>query len=363
MSRLSGRSVLLVFLPVALTALAGAIWAGLARMGWGWPLPGRDLLLQHGPLIVSGFLGTVIGVERAVALGAGWAYTAPGLAAAGAVFLICGRPQAGAALFAASALALCAVYAAAYRRQAAAFIVVMGVGAAAWAGGSFLQLAGGPGFMSMPWWIAFLVLTILGERLELSRLRPERPGQQRVFFALIGWLLASLLLSLRHDDIGLRLAGASLVGLAVWMWRCDIARATIRMPGLPRFSAAGLISGYVWLAVSGVLFAAYGQTYAGLVYDAQVHAVFIGFVISMVFAHAPIILPAVSGVHIPFRRRFYLHLILLHASLALRLAGDLAGQAAWRAGGGLLNAAAVALFLANTVWAARQNQIARSESA
>ena len=89
----------------------------------------------------------------------------------------------------------------------------------------------------------------------------------------------------------------------------------------------------------------------------------VGIVISMIFAHAPIILPAVSGVHIPFRRRFYLHLILLHASLALRLAGDLAGQAAWRAGGGLLNAAAVALFLANTVWAARQNQIARSESA
>jgi hypothetical protein len=46
---------------------------------------------------------------------------------------------------------------------------------------------------------------------------------------------------------------------------------------------------------------------------------------------------------------FYLHLALLHLSLLLRLAGDLLGNPAWRSSGGLLNAAAVSLFVLITV--------------
>jgi hypothetical protein len=69
---------------------------------------------------------------------------------------------------------------------------------------------------------------------------------------------------------------------------------------------------------------------AGLVpgrpsYDTALHALLLGFVFSMVFGHAPIVLPAVSRVVLPCHRTFYLSLALRHASPALRLWGDASG--------------------------------------
>ncbi len=90
---------------------------------------------------------------------------------------------------------------------------------------------------------------------------------------------------------------------------------------------------------------------AGPRYDAMLHAIFLGFVFSMIFAHAPIILPTITGLALPFQSAFYLHAGLLHLSLALRVAGDLA-QLLWlQRWGGLLNVAAVLFFLVNNVLA------------
>jgi hypothetical protein len=84
---------------------------------------------------------------------------------------------------------------------------------------------------------------------------------------------------------------------------------------------------------------------AGPRYDAMLHAIFLGFVFSMIFAHAPIILPTITGLALPFQSIFYLHVGLLHLSLSLRIAGDVA-QLLWlQRWGGLLNVAAI-LFLA-----------------
>ncbi|MCS7236635.1 MAG: hypothetical protein RMM30_11775, partial [Armatimonadota bacterium] len=81
-------------------------------------------------------------------------------------------------------------------------------------------------------------------------------------------------------------------------------------------------------------------------------ALFLGFVFSMVFAHAPIIWPSVLGGEVRFSARFYLHLALLHLSVLLRVASDLAGWEPGRRWAVVLNTLAVLLFLANTVRAA-----------
>lgn len=100
-----------------------------------------------------------------------------------------------------------------------------------------------------------------------------------------------------------------------------------------------------------------GTATPGLVYDAMLHALFLGFVMSMVFAHAPVIFPAILGVPLPYRPAFYVHLGVLHASLVLRVVGDLVDSLGrWRVWGGLLNAVALLLFLFNT---ARSIAIAR----
>ena len=54
-----------------------------------------------------------------------------------------------------------------------------------------------------------------------------------------------------------------------------------------------------------------------------------------------------------FHRRFYAHLLLLHASLLIRVGGDLLELFQLRKWGGMLNAIAVLLFLVNTITSLR----------
>ncbi|MEW6566565.1 MAG: hypothetical protein AB1449_00065 [Chloroflexota bacterium] len=89
MSVRPGRTLLLA---VALMALLVGMWVGLMRLGWGVPGWSAQLPLAHGPLMVSGFLGTLIGLERGVALRQRWMYLAPGLTGIGGLALIAGGP-------------------------------------------------------------------------------------------------------------------------------------------------------------------------------------------------------------------------------------------------------------------------------
>jgi hypothetical protein len=130
----------------------------------------------------------------------------------------------------------------------------------------------------------------------------------------------------------------------------DIARRTVRNRGLTRYIAVCLLSGYVWLAVGGVIIiASRGLSPGTPSYDAALHALGLGFIFSMVFGHAPIIFPAVLRVKLPYHPTFYGPLALLHVSLLVRLAGDAAGQLPLTRAGGLLNALALAAFILGTV--------------
>ena len=60
-----GRLPLLALAGISLLA---ALWAGLVRIGGQWPHAGLLPAGQHGAFMVSGFLGTLISLERAVAL-------------------------------------------------------------------------------------------------------------------------------------------------------------------------------------------------------------------------------------------------------------------------------------------------------
>jgi len=148
---------------------------------------------------------------------------------------------------------------------------------------------------------------------------------------------------------GVRGLGVGLLALTWWLARHDVARRTVRQRGLTRFMAVCLLGGYAWLGVGGAIAAVTGVAMPGLLYDAMLHAVFIGFVISMVFAHAPVIFPAVLGLPLEYRPAFYLHVGVLHVSLILRVVGDLVDSLGrWRVWGGMLNAVALLLFMFNT---------------
>lgn len=149
---------------------------------------------------------------------------------------------------------------------------------------------------------------------------------------------------------GVRITGAGLLAIGLWLLRYDMARRTATERGLPRFMAISLLAGYGWLAAGGVMWILFAADFSsGPRYDAMLHAIFLGFVFSMIFAHAPIIFPSITGLAMAFDGGFYSHLGLLHVSLALRIAGDLAESLPWQQWGGLLNVAAVLLFLANNI--------------
>jgi hypothetical protein len=330
-------------MALGMLALLTALWGGLVRLGWPLPLPWPTLFMAHGPLMVCGFLGTLIGVERAVALGAVWPYAAPLLTAVGTLALLTGLPAPP--LMTLGSLGLLLIFAVIVRRQCALATVTMALGALLWLVGNSCWLAGWPVAQVVPWWSGFLVLTIAGERLELSRLLRLSVLHHVLFLLAVSVFLAGLLLLALGLASAGPVTGVGMVALAWWLLQYDIARRTVRQTGLTRFIAVCLLSGYVWLGVGGVLTWRFASVLAGPYYDAMLHTVFVGFVFAMIFAHAPIILPAILGqTTSPYQPALYVPLLLLHASLLLRVVGDLMGWWSGRQWGGLLNAFAVLLF-------------------
>jgi hypothetical protein len=230
------------------------------------------------------------------------------------------------------------------------FTVTMSLGAAAWLIGNLLWLRDWPFPRVVPWWMAFLGLTIVGERLDLSRFQKQEPMARPLFIAALGLLLAGMMLGAYFQIAGTWLEGIGLIALACWLGRFDIARRTVKQPGLPRFMAASLLSGYVWLAFAGGLLLWAAPLQSGPRYDAALHAFFLGFVFSMIFGHAPVIFPGVLSLPpIPFSSRLYIHLGLLHLSLLVRAIGDLSAWEAARHWGAIGNGLAIGVFLLNTV--------------
>jgi hypothetical protein len=301
--------------------------------------------------MVCGFFGVVISLERAVAIGRYWAYLGPLLGGAGCVAAIAGLSPIAAGFFVAASLVLLAASIDIFRRQTALFTFTLALGAACWSVGNGLWAAGASVHDVVTWWLAFLILTIAGERLELSRFLAPSRGATWMFAAIIVVIGAGLVGT--TSRWGVQAFAIGLLALAAWLLKQDIARRTVRNRGLTRFIAVCLLSGYGWLAVGGAIILASGGLWPGTPsYDAALHALGLGFVFSMVFGHAPIIVPAVLRVNVPYHPTFYGPLALLHVSLVVRVAGDASGQFAWTRVGGLLNALALAAFMVSTVGAA-----------
>lgn len=344
-----------LLMALAGLSLLGGLWAGVVRLGLTPRLPTLGLTLDHGPLMVAGFLGTLISLERAVTLEKLWAYGAPVFAGLGGLALLVGLPpSAHYILTAAGSLLLVSVFVFLWLRQPAGFLVTMGMGAFLWFVGLVLLYLGYPFYRAAPWWIGFLVLTIAGERLELSRLLGLPRWSRSAFILAQATFLAGIVVGLLQFKTGIRVAGFGLVALAAWLLRYDMVWRTVRQPDLPRFMAICLISGYSWLAIGGILWLLLCDFFAaGPYYDAMLHAIFVGFVFSMIFGHAPIMFPSVTGHAMAFQRAFYGHLLLLHLSLLLRLGGDLGLWIPGQGWGGVFNAIAILFFLANSVRAVK----------
>ncbi|URI07917.1 hypothetical protein MW290_04850 [Aquincola tertiaricarbonis] len=349
-----------LFLSVVASLLVTGIIGGLLRAGVAVPLPAHSAwpgqaVLAHAFLMICAFMGTVIGIERAIAVKARAAFAAPVLSALAGVSMLAGAPMVAGWLAVLASLGFIAVNVTVVSRQKAAHTLLLLTGATAWLVGNLLLALGSQAAAVVPWWFSFLVLTIAAERLEMTRLMRRRSGAAAALYVCLGLMLAGSAVFAVSPVWGGWLYGLSLAGLALWLVSFDIARRTISSHGLSRYMAVCLLLGYAWLAVAGIAWIATSLGYSARV--AALHALGLGFIFSMMLGHAPVILPALARVKLLFGWFFYVPLALLHSSLALRLffgPFDFALLGAGAAG----NAAAIAVFAATMVasvlaWRAR----------
>ncbi|PKO93272.1 MAG: hypothetical protein CVU16_05300 [Betaproteobacteria bacterium HGW-Betaproteobacteria-10] len=333
-------------LILAMICLLTAALAGLSRLAIVVPTFAQYQAGSHAALMIAGFFGTVISLERAVALHRFWPYLAPLCAGLGGIALLLPATSGiSASLFVLSASLFLAASVQVYRQMPALFTLTLLLGAVSLLIGHLLSLLQVGISLAMPFWMGFLVLTIAGERLELTRFLPPRPPAKKIFIAVLGLIVvadAGILFHLPHASQGL---AAGWLMLAFWLFRYDIARHTVKQTGLTRFVAVCLLVAYAWLAI-GALLGLGGAFENGHPWrDGALHAIFLGFVFSMVIGHAPIIFPAVMRVKIPYHPFFYLPLAALQLSLALRVLGNLGDWWSVRQLGGVGNALSLALLV------------------
>ncbi len=340
-----GRSLLLALGGVAL--LSG-LDAALVRLDVWAPVASTRLGDNHGQIMVLGFLATLISLERAQSLGRLWAYLAPGLYGAGALALLTpAATMVGQLLHVEAGAVFVAVYIALWRRAPRPLVAVQVLSAILALGGCIVA-ATLDVQRALPWLAAFVVVIIASERAELAALSMG-PAADRQLLGLSSGLAVSVMAALVLPALGERLVGLSLLAIAVWLIAHDVVRRQLRLDGQRRYLAVALLAGYVNLALAGVVLAMYGLGAGQGTYDVVVHGVFLGFGVSMVMAHAPVILPAVLGRPLPYRPVLWVPLVLLHTGLALRFTGDLAGQTTLWQVGGVVSVVAMLAFVATAV--------------
>ncbi len=314
----------------------------------------------HGPLVILGFLFTWLGLERVSAMNRWWVYGVSLLSVLSALSLILQLPAVVAPFFAANAALLLAwCFADLYQHHHEDHFIMMVLSAAVLLSGNLLWLTELPIHRIVPWWAGFTILLLGGERLEAARARDATPFVQDLFRAAAIVFVIGLALSPFEFRLSLRLAGAAMIAMALWLLRYDGAWQSFQEFGLPRFIALYRVAGYFWLAVGGIAWLWFARFFgAGPLYDAMIHTVFVGFVMSIIFAHTPLVLTALFQLPVEFDASFHLHAGLLHVSLLARVIGDLGFLPGGQKWGGLLSAVAVLLFIVNSfraVYVARRD--------
>ena len=358
-----------LFALVLIMMSAGG-WAALQRAGWVLPTIRPSLIGIHGALMIGGVFGALIALERAVAISSllrqprHWSFLAPLLAGIGGILLILdGASIAARASITAASLVLIWVYGytATKHHYWSLHTAIMCVGAGLWAVGNVVWLTGSPVYSVVHVWMAFIVLTIVGERLELSRVTRLTKRTEQLLMGAVTVYTTGTVLAIFALAEGVRVAGIGAILTALWLMRYDLASKRLKHAGLTRYIALCLFSGYIWLGISGVFSLIFGAVYAGFQYDAVIHAVVGGFIFSMVLGHAPMIFPALTGRQIAYSSAFYLPLALLHASILMREISNVIASFQGRMWAGMINAVAILLFMGMMIYGMRL--YARQQSA
>lgn len=299
--------------------LVAGLLAGLARIGWATARSAS--MSEHGVIMIGGFLATLILLEKALPLKKKYLLTFVVVNSSSLLFTFMHFRIVSMLCLIIGALGLIWVYVnylTKHNRDLPLYLML---------GGSILLLAGHLQLViyqfyprAVPWWIGFVLLTIVGERLDLSKFLPVSAGNKRLLVTFLALYVSGLLLPFHFA--GRFVSGAALILVSIWLMRFDVISISIAKRGLTKFSGIAILAGCAGLLFTGAFMMSANEAAFG--YDIVVHCFFLGFTFNMIFAHGPFILPGVLGLQVrPYNHLLFVPLIALWISLVVRVFSSL----------------------------------------
>ncbi len=334
------KNLIYLILPLAILSLILGVYSGWIRIGWQMShsfVP----IGHHGVIMTGSFLGTLICLERAVVMKAKWPMVLPVIMAASLPALLFENINLAYLLLILGSfgyLIISLQFVATFKNTSDYLLLI----------GALFQLCANiilfitysyP--MAFAGWMLFLIFTIVGERLNLTRFLPTTKSDRIELYA---WLFFLVLSTAFYHFGSAILVGLCFMGLAQWLLRNDIAIKNSTKTGSYKFLGYSLISAYLWLVITGIVsFQKQGNPF---LYDAILHSFFIGFAFNMIMAHAPIIFPGIIKINVkPHHSILFVWLGLLNISLLLRVIGDFAQNGTLRKTGGIINGFSILAYL------------------
>lgn len=313
-------------LPLVLLGLLGGIAGGWIRLG-SPVIPIAEAGANHGLLMVGGFLGTLISIERAMVMKKKAWLIIPFLSGISTVFFLIGQDQAGIGALLAGSLGLSVIMQVQVIRHPHFHSILLYLGAVSWFIGNFFAWHFGLIAAGSIWWIGFLLFTIVGERLELSQFLPVPSWSKKALGGLLGLFFMGLILP--FHGVGNEVMGLAVLLISVWLLIFDMAKVAAKKKAQFRYIGIGLRVGYVWLGVQGLVLLLMESH--PLFYDLVLHTFFLGFTFSMIWSHAPIIFPTIFGIRqTPYHRILWWPWSLFQMTLLGRIGFGLAENYEWR---------------------------------
>ncbi len=331
------KAHILLLVPMLLVL---ALWSAVGRVGWEMPI--SIIAAKHGYLMVSGLLGTLISLERTLIIKEKWWLSIPVLSFLSAGLVLAEQSNYGFFLQILGAILLSILYVIQWFQYKEVFLLGLSLGSLSWMiSGAVLLLGNGFPAASI-WYLLFLLFTIASERLELSKFIYTPPWANNILLILFSLLI--LVQGFPFHWGSNHISGILIAAIGFWLIQFDIVKINLKKGGFFFYTGSTLFAGYIWLMLSGVLMALPLTTFYH--YDAVLHSFFIGFVFSMLFAHAPIIFPALLKIkERPFTKFFYLPVVLTHILLLARLYADYSANWNLRKWIGLFQVMVIAVFI------------------
>ena len=155
----------------AFANLLTGMLAGLIRMGWEFPV--STMAIHHGAIMVGGFLGTLILLEKVIPLKKKLLFAFPIINALSLLMIVPGLYHLGLFFLIIGSMGLLLVFLLYFRRQPTDLsMMFMIAGACCQIVGHTMLITKQFYPVTFPWRMGFILFIIVGERLELSKFLP-----------------------------------------------------------------------------------------------------------------------------------------------------------------------------------------------